>query len=108
MKKDQWKQYEVVVSREGSLKLKDEKLVCEMKTGYLPLDQADCYQREQDAWNHLHNALKVFIELDKMKQYTDNGVKLKLEFSLHGMSWGWEGKRDIETRYEKTRKEYTK
>ena len=96
----EWKNYEVAISMEGNVRLVEEKLVMEITTGYLPLDKADCFQREQDAWNHFYNAHKVLIELDRIKQYTENGVKLKVDFDLHGLSWGWEGRQDMETRYE--------
>ena len=101
---DEWEKYEVVVSMEGNVRVEDGKVVHKLKTGYLPLDQADCFQREQDAWEHLYNAWEVLVELDIVKRYTENGVKLKLEFNLLGLSWGWEGRRDMKTRYETTKR----
>jgi len=97
---EEWEKYEVAVTMEGNYRVVDGKLVMKLTTGYLPLDRADSFQREQDAWEHLDNAWKVLIELDRMKQLTDNGVKLKLELDLLGISWGWEGRRDIKIRRE--------
>jgi hypothetical protein len=107
MIQDGFENYEVEVTWEGNVRLVDGKLVMELTTGYLPFDRADCFQREQDAWEHLHKAWKVLIELDRMKQYTDNGVKLKVELSLLGISWRWEGRQSMEPRYETTEQEYT-
>ena len=99
---DEWKNYEVAVTVEGNMRLIDEKLVMELTTGYLPPDQADCFQREQDAWNHFYKAHEILVELDRMKQYTENGVELKVDLSLQELSWSWEGRQDMETRYETT------
>jgi len=104
MIQDEWKQFEVEVCREGNLKFEDGKLVMEWTIGYLPLDQADCYEREQDAMRHFMKANEVLIELDRIKQYTENGIELKVEFDLHGLSWGWKGTQKRNTRYE-TKKE---
>jgi len=105
--KDEWENFEVVVSMEANVRLEDGKLVQETKMGYLPLDQADCYQREQDAFGHLFSAWEVLIELDKIKRLSENGVKLKLDLDLHGLSWGWEGRQEMKSRYE-TKKERCK
>ena len=100
MKTEEWEKYEVEVTKEGNVRLVDGKLVMKTTTGYLPLDQADCFQRIQDAFDHLRNAHKVLGELDFIKQYTENGIKLKVDFDLRGYSWGWEGRQKRDSRYE--------
>ena len=89
--KDDWKNYEVLVSQEVTGKVHDGKAVILVTNCYMRPDEADLYQRLSVAITMLHGAVNEFIAVDKSKGLTDSGVELIGEFGLLGLRWNWVG-----------------
>ena len=105
--KDDWKNYEVLVGVDCEIRVEDKTPMVTTKKTYLPLDQADQYQRECEAINSIKKGIHLFHDMELVSGYISSGVELDLHVSLTSVTWAWRNSPKRNPRVEQEKKELT-
>ena len=105
--KDDWKNYEVCVGVDCEIRVEDKTPMVTTKKTYLPLDQADQYQRECEAINSIKKGIHLFHDMELVSGYISSGVELDLHVSLTSFTWAWHNSPKRNPRVEQEKKELT-